>query len=115
MSVLLYHLALVPDWAGPGAEDYRVSTLGVTLEQQGFIHCSFPTQVQAIADLVYRGRDDVVLLEIDPERLTSPVREEEGHGGGELFPHIYGPLNRDAVVRVVPLRPSDDGRLHVPI
>jgi uncharacterized protein (DUF952 family) len=94
---------------------YRVSTLGATLEQRGFIHCSFREQVQGVADLAYRGRDDVVLLEIDPDLLVAPVRAEEGDGGGAVFPHLYGPLNRDAVVRVVPVRPGQDGRLRIPL
>jgi glutathione S-transferase len=65
--------------------------------------------VRQIADLVYRGRDDVVLLEIDQSRLVSPVHVDEVDGG-DAFPHIYGPLNIDAVVRVIALpRLDDDG------
>lgn len=110
MDDLLFHLALDRDWSAGAAGDYTVSTLGVSLEEQGFIHCSFAHQVQRIADLVYRGREDVVLLEIDLQRVTSPVQVDAADDG-DSFPHIYGPLNRDAVVRVTPVPARVDGRL----
>lgn len=76
MPTRIYHLALRGEWletldAGTG---YRRSTLGLSLADVGFIHCSFADQVQAIADAVYRGRSDVVLLEIDPALLDSSNR-----------------------------------------
>jgi glutathione S-transferase len=92
----LYHLALVEDWERDAPADYATSTVGVSLDEQGFIHCSYAHQVRQTADLFYKGRDDVVLLEIDPDRLIAPVEVEDG------FPHVYGALNRDAVVRISP-------------
>ncbi len=94
----MYHLALRLEWeAARDDGSYRRSTLGASLEDVGFIHCSHAHQVQTIADTVYRGRDDVVLLEIDPARLDAEVRVEPVHG--DEYPHIYGPLPVDAVVR----------------
>ena len=109
----LYHLALARDWEGDPGADYAVSTIGRTLADEGFIHCSFPEQVQAVADRFYRNRPDVLLLEIDADALTSPVKVEP-IPGGESYPHIYGPIDRVAVVRVVPVPLSEDGRLDVP-
>jgi glutathione S-transferase len=98
----LYHLALAEDWAAAAPSgSYRVSTLGRSLDEVGFIHCSFAHQVQQTFDRFYRGRDDVVLLEIDPSRLGVPV-VVEALDGDEAFPHLYGPLDVDAVVRVTP-------------
>ena len=111
-SERLYHLALVKDWGLDASAEYDVSTVGRSLADAGFIHCSFEHQVQRTADLLYRGRADVVLLEIDADRLVAPVRVES-LDGGEAFPHIYGPLNRDAVIRALPLPLLDDGRLDV--
>ena len=113
-SERLYHLALGKDWASATGADYEVSTLGRSLADEGFIHSSFRDQVQRVADLWYRGRADVVLLEIDAGRLVSPVRVESV-GGGESFPHIYGPLNRDAVIRACPVPLLEDGRLDVQV
>ncbi len=110
----LFHLALAPEWdMARDAGSYRRSTLGVSLEEEGFIHCSFAEQVQRIADLVYRGRDDVVVLRIDPDRLDAEIRVEDLTGAGMAFPHIYGPLPLDAVTAVVSVAPAADGRLAV--
>ena len=93
--------------------EYRVSTIGRELDEVGFIHCSFDHQVQRVADAFYRGRSDVVLLSIDEARLTSPIREENTEGGADLYPHIYGPLNVDAVVSARPLATKSDGTLAI--
>jgi uncharacterized protein (DUF952 family) len=112
----LYHLALAADWAGAAeAGEYRVSGLGMTLEEEGFIHCSLPHQVQRTADRFYRGRPDMLLLTIDPDRLTAPLRLESNRPGGEAYPHLYGPLNVDAVVDVRPVELQADGRIAIGI
>lgn len=108
----LYHLAIRDEWeealtrGGP----YRRSTLGRSLADEGFIHCSFAHQVQATADRFYRGRDDLVLLEIDTARLVAEVRVEDLVGAGQAFPHIYGPLPVEAVVRARDVPLDLDGR-----
>ena len=110
----LYHLAIAEEWAEAIEHGtYRRSTLGRSLEEQGFIHCSFAEQVQLIADVIYRGRDDVVLVEIDPSLVAAEIRVENLDGGAMPFPHVYGPLAVDAVVgwQDVPL--GSDGRLLV--
>jgi glutathione S-transferase len=86
-------------------EPYRRSTIGASLAEVGFIHCSLASQVADTAARFYRDRGDVVLLEIDPSRLPDEVRME-GDGSGARFPHLYGPLPTDAVasVRAVGLR-----------
>ncbi len=83
------------------------------MDEVGFIHCSFADQVRRTADLFYRGRSDVVLLVIDPARLDAEVRVENLDGGEGLFPHLYGPLPIDAVVRVDPVAAGEDGELDV--
>jgi glutathione S-transferase len=103
-SERIYHLALQREWddaVGRGGP-YERSTLGHSLADVGFIHCSFEHQVKTIADLVYKGRDDVLLLTIDPARLAAEVRVENLEGGAQLFPHIYGPLPLDAVIHAGP-------------
>ena len=110
----IYHLALREEWQDAlGHGEYRRSTLGKSLDDEAFIHCSFASQVQAIADLVYRGRHDVVLLTIDPSRLQADVRVESLAGAYQRFPHIYGPLPIDAVVLARPVPVNSDGWLNV--
>jgi uncharacterized protein (DUF952 family) len=102
MSDPIFHLALASDWAAAvAAGEYRISTLGRTLEQEGFIHASRADQWRATKQRFYAGvPEELVLLEIDPTRLTSELRVEEVPEAGDSFPHIYGPLNLDAVVAV---------------
>jgi uncharacterized protein (DUF952 family) len=112
----LYHLALAAEWEeGRRLGVYERSTLGRSLDDVGFVHCSFADQVQAIADVVYRGRDDVVLLEIDPELLDAEVRVENLEGGERQFPHVYGPVPVAAVVGERALPPDHAGRLVIPV
>ena len=80
-----------------------------TLDSEGFIHCSEPHQITRVANERFRGRTGLVLLEIEPARVRAVVRYENTEGGDELFPHIYGPLNLDAVTRVTPFEPGEDG------
>ncbi|MCW2784490.1 MAG: hypothetical protein JWP74_1007 [Marmoricola sp.] len=99
----IYHLALVSDWeTAVAAGSYTTSSLGVTLEQEGFIHASRVDQWEATRRRYYSEvTDPLVLLVIDPGLLVAPLVLEESPTG-ETFPHIYGPLNLDAVVEVRP-------------
>jgi glutathione S-transferase len=110
----IFHLALRDEWneAVAHGDAYRRSTLGVSLAEAGFIHCSFGNQVSMIANLFYRGRDDVRLLVIDPARVESPIRVEPV-SDDQSFPHLYGPLPVAAVVGAIPVPLEADGRLDV--
>jgi uncharacterized protein (DUF952 family) len=98
----IFHISTVEDWeAAQRAGDYRVSTLGRSLADEGYIHASRSGQVEGVragfyADPALR----LVLLEIDPELLGVELRLEVPAGAEEAFPHIYGPLVTDAVVAV---------------
>lgn len=77
-----------------------------------FIHLSTPEQVHLPASRLYRGREDLVLLHIEPALLDAPVRWEPGLATDPesmLFPHLYGPLPVRAVIGVTAYRPSPDG------
>jgi uncharacterized protein (DUF952 family) len=88
----------------------------------GFIHCSTPDQIVLVANAFFAGRSGLVLLVIDPDRLKSPIRWEPPHSTGRLpeftlnavFPHVYGPINTDAVVRTVDLVPNETGTFVLP-
>lgn len=74
----------------------------VSLAEEGFIHCSSKNQVKRSAVNYFKGRKNLVLLEIEESGLTSKLVLENTTGGDELFPHVYGPLNLDAVIRIEP-------------
>ncbi len=71
---------------------------GDTLSVDGFIHCCLFEQIEDVLLNWFKGKHDVVILEIDPEILLSPVKYENLEGGLEMFPHVYGPINLDAVI-----------------
>ncbi len=111
---LLYHLSLRSDWERAQAGGvYEMSTIGMTFAEVGFVHASFTHQVRATADRFYAGRDDVILLSIDPARLPSHPVVEAMEGSDEGFPHLFSPLAVDAVVGVGPVGCAADGRLDV--
>ena len=110
-SLPLLHLAVADEWErARSVGSYDRSTIDTSLGEEGFIHCSFPHQVQATADRYYRGRGDIVLLRIDPERLGVEVVVEEAFSG-ERFPHVYGPIPVGAVTSVEAVPIGADGRL----
>ena len=81
------------------------------LATEGFIHCSIPEQLPWVAVKFYKGQAGLVVLRIDPEKLKSPLVWENPHEKWELFPHVYGPINLDAVNEVVPLEEVLAGEL----
>jgi uncharacterized protein (DUF952 family) len=106
----IFHLA-------PAADVHRAARQGEyspnSLSTEGFIHCAYAHQVQAIADTLFRDRADLVLLEIDPERVTARVVDEAA-STGTRYPHIYGPLAMSAVTSVRELQRGVDGRFVMP-
>jgi uncharacterized protein (DUF952 family) len=109
VGAVVYHIASAEDWQhAHEVGEYRISTRGRTLEEEGFIHCSQAGQVGRVANRFYRDAAGLVLLTIDPARLRSEFRYEAVPGWDEPFAHIYGPLNTDAVIRVSPFEPGPD-------
>lgn len=108
---MIYHLAYRDDWErARTAGAYRQSTKGRTLEQEGFIHaCATPAQLERVANAFYRGDSDLLVLVVDEARVRSEIRHDPVPGFDTPFPHIYGPLNPDAVVDVVPLQAGAGG------
>lgn len=107
------HLALAADWEAAVAEgSYRVSTRGVSLDEQGFIHCSFPEHVADVAARFYADvTEPLVVLVIDGEEVEAggvAVLVDEVDGVG--YPHVYGPLYPECVTEVLPAR-MDNGAL----
>lgn len=109
--MLIYHIADETEWQRSIEDgEYRISTRGRTLAEQGYIHASDAHQVALVANAVYPSDENLVVLVIDADRLRSEVRYEHAPDASGSFPHIYGPLNVDAVVRTVPLECGPDGR-----
>jgi len=111
---VLVHLCPTDDWSA--AQD-QSELRPESLTSVGFVHLSTPEQVHLPANRLYSGREDLVLLHIDPTRLDSPIRWELGVATDPesmLFPHLYGALPLSAVVWTKPLPLGPDGRHSFP-
>ena len=105
----ILHIATRADWdAAQQSAEYQVGSL----DTEGFIHCSTPQQVLGPANAFYHGHHDLVLLVIVPAKRQADLRYEAADH--DMFPHIYGPLNLDAVVDVLPFPPREDGTFTLP-
>jgi uncharacterized protein (DUF952 family) len=108
---MIFHITTQATWQTAGKEgSYQADSL----KTEGFIHASTRSQVLSTANRFYRGQSGLLLLIIDDQRLHARVNYENLEGGCEQFPHIYGPLNLDAVVKAVPFKPQPDGTFKFP-
>jgi len=89
----IYHIVLPEAWAAFDGDLYEHASLA----SEGFIHCSFYHQLGGVIERYYSGAEKIILLEIDSDKLSSELLNEPSTGG-EIYPHIYGPINRDAIV-----------------
>jgi len=114
---VIYHIAEGEAWRSTWADGASASAgayVADSLATEGFIHCSTPAQVLAVAESFYGGRKGLILLTIDTSRVQAEIRHENLEGGAELYPHLYGPLNLDAVVSAVPFEPDAKGGFELP-
>jgi uncharacterized protein (DUF952 family) len=103
---VIFHITTRAAWETALAEgSYRADTLA----SEGFIHASTREQVLGVADARFRGVASLVLLVIDPALVGPEIRWEESEPSLPPFPHVYGPLNVDAVVNVVSVPEGADG------
>ncbi len=102
----IYHLVASSDWeVASSQEEYSAESLAL----EGFNHCSKDhDQLFAVARRLYADRTDMLVLELDTGKLSSPI-EEEPSRSGEIYPHIYGPINKVAVERVLALDLGEGG------
>ena len=116
---MIFHITSRPAWEDAQAHgDYRAASL----ETEGFIHCSTHSQVLPVAENYYKGQSGLILVVIEPTLLSSTLKWEAPSGGtpppgvpdGELFPHIYGPINLNAVVKVLNLEKNSQDRFILP-
>jgi uncharacterized protein (DUF952 family) len=90
----ILHITTASAWRA-AQEEGELTT--PSLAEEGFIHCSTFAQVESTADRIFAGSGDLLALEVVVARLTSDLKWEQATDVGDEFPHVYGPLNVDAV------------------
>ncbi len=98
---MIYHILKKEDWDNAVVKGFYEAA---SLKTEGFIHNSSREQVPSVLDRYYKNETDLLLLHIDESKLTSPLKYELAVSVNEMFPHIYGPVNVDAVVEVTQIR-----------
>lgn len=96
--MFIYHIVLPEIWAQfDGKDAYEPESLAA----EGFIHCSYENQIDGVIERYFNGATKVLVLKIDPEKLSGELIIEESKLP-EFFPHIYGPINRTAIIEIQP-------------
>jgi uncharacterized protein (DUF952 family) len=108
---MIYHITTKAEWQNAQTKGEYVAP---SLQTEGFIHCSTAKQVAPVANAFYKGQSGLVLLKLDEDRIKSQVKWEapagppaEGINESDLFPHIYGAINLDAVISVIDFNTDD--------
>jgi uncharacterized protein (DUF952 family) len=108
--IAILHITARDRWeAAKNLGAYRSDSLAT----EGFIHCSTVAQVIGSANRFFKDKRDLVILSIDPTRVSAEIRYE-GADANNLFPHIYGELNIDAVIKSIDLESTPDGLFILP-
>jgi len=99
-SEFIYHITTKHAWEDAQTKQ---SYLPKDFEKDGFIHCSIERQIEGVLERFYQGQNGLIKLKIEKAKVQRPVLFELAEDLNELFPHIYGPLNLDSVVEVMPI------------
>lgn len=97
---MIYHVISGASWKEQLHSEFLVVP---SIQAEGFIHCCTKQQVEGVLARYFKGQSDLYLLEIDESRLICEVRFEKSTND-ELFPHVYGPINKRAILSVTQLR-----------
>lgn len=115
---MILHITTLKEWDQAQLAGEYITP---SLSSEGFIHCSTPRQVADTANIFFKGQNGLILLCIDENKLIPECKFEDPTGGGDhdpvvgkFFPHVYGPINLSAVVRVVNFTADENGLFELP-
>lgn len=94
---MIYHIVTGINWQHALQNGFYEAE---SMAEEGFIHTSKATQVAGVLERYYANQTNLLLLHIDEQKLTAPLKYEPAASVNEEFPHIYGRLNLDAVVKI---------------
>ena len=93
---LIFHITTLSAWQKALEKGFYEAD---SLAAEGFIHCSHAEQVDGVLLRYYAGKRDLVKLHVDTDKLTSQLIYEWSPSLADTFPHIYGPINTNAVIK----------------
>ncbi len=101
---MIYHIAVKSEW---DAQASSPTYAPARYASEGFIHCSEMHQLEPVANRHFNGSTNLLVLELMPTKLDAETKYEQG--GEERYPHIYGPINKSAIVRTIRVKSRPDG------
>jgi uncharacterized protein (DUF952 family) len=107
---LIYHIAYKPDWEAQVSE---LSFFAESLNSEGFIHAVEKHQINGVLQRFFDEAENLIILEINALLLEKPLKYESATNTSELYPHIYGKINKTAVQRVLPLDSTIDFKIEI--
>ncbi|MBI9045248.1 MAG: DUF952 domain-containing protein [Anaerolineaceae bacterium] len=105
-DINIFHITYKKDWENALQTGQYTAD---SLNEEGFIHCSTIEQVAGSANNYFVGQKELIVLQIDPIKVNAKIKYENLIGGKDLFPHIYGILDVNAVKKILPLILNSDG------
>jgi uncharacterized protein (DUF952 family) len=109
---IIFHITNPDDWYKAKVKGEYDST---SLHTEGFIHCSTKDQFIRSANKHFKGESGIILLQIEVDKVKNKIKFENLSGGKEDFPHIYGPINIEAVTDVFELKANGHGEFLSPL
>ena len=97
---IIYHVTTAAEWNSAQEKGFYEAA---SLKTEGFIHCSEEHQVAGVLERYFNNKTGLVKLAIDTSKLTSRYVQEWSPSIRDTFPHIYGPINTDAVIDIIAL------------
>jgi len=97
---IIYHVTTIEDWNAAKQKGYYEHA---SLKDEGFIHCSQDQQIAGVLERYFAGKTGLVKLVIDTDKLSSKFVFDWSPSLADTFPHVYGPINADAVIDVISL------------
>jgi uncharacterized protein (DUF952 family) len=97
---IIYHVTTATEWNAAQEKGFYEAT---SLKTEGFIHCSEQHQVAGVLERYFENKTGLVKMVIDTSKLTSRYVQEWSPSIRDTFPHIYGPVNTDAVIEIIAL------------
>lgn len=108
--LFFYHIVTPIQWKQFEGKNYYESP---SLQTEGFIHGSTAEQLEVSIDLYYKEEPEVWVLKIESSKLQSELKYEPASSRNGFFPHIYGPLNKDAIVEIYKIKPGNDKKMNI--
>ena len=108
---MIYHITDKATWLkASGSKSFKAESL----DTEGFIHCSPVDKLLEVANSFYKEHTDLLILSIDESKVKSKIIREDLYGHGFEFPHIYGELNLDAVIKISDFKRGENGSYVLP-